>query len=142
FALLQGLPRPAFLGNVMKDQDNPDYLPCAVFDGRCTVLDGDLPPFAGDQGRMISKVYNAPVAQHAADDVLSRFAGLLVNYPENAPDRLSECIFRLPACQCCSNGIEEGDIAGGIGCDHRIADAVESDPQPFPIPAQFLFGQL
>ena len=63
------------------------------------------------------------LAQNALDDVLGRLAGLLVDDPENALDRLTGCLFRLPACQCSSNGIEEGDIAGGVGCYHGIADA-------------------
>ncbi len=82
---------------------------------------------------MVGQSDNPSFAQDLLRDVRRWLVGLLVDEPEDCRDGLPEGLFRLPAGERFGDGVDEGDSASGVACDHSVADTRKRHPQPFAL---------
>jgi hypothetical protein len=137
----------AFLGlfalaDVAKGQHNPQDIPCFVPDGRPAVVDGHLAAAPFEQHRMVGQPGHHAALKHLAGRVVHRRPGVLIDNVKHLLHRLSGRLGHTPAGQRFGHGIDKGNAAPGIGCNHRVANAGQGDAQPLALLAQFPVGLM
>src|SRR5204862_5366385 len=79
-------------------------------------------------------------AERARRRVLDRLARRLVDDAEDRLERPALRFVAAPAGERLGDGIETADAAVEVGCDHRIADALERDAQALALRGDQRFG--
>ncbi len=129
----------SLLGNVMKNEHHPDQVAGAVLDRRRTVLDGHFPTILGDKCGIVGQTNHAFFTQNPRHRVFSRRPGLLIDDPEDVPDRLAHGLLKLPAGQRRGNRIEKSDPTFYVAGDDGIADTAKRYAQPLALPTSIFF---
>ncbi len=78
--------------------------------------------------------------QRAQRGVFNRLTGLFIDDVEDVWQETSHRFSLRPAGERLGNSIEKGDPPFGVGADHPVTDAGQSDPQPLRLLPQRLFG--
>ena len=89
---------------------------------------------------MIGQGDHSALAEDASNDVFARRASVFVNNAEHLLDGLAQGLLLRPTGERRGDGVEEGDVARGIGGQDAVADAGKGDLQPLALLAQGLIG--
>lgn len=135
---------PLPLGDVPEHEDGPDQRAAGVPDGGGAVVDGPLGPVPRDQERVVRQPDDHPLGQRPQRGVLDRPAGGFVHNAEHVGQGPPPCLGRRPPGQRLGHRVQERHPPGGVGGDHRVADAFEGDAEPLPLGPQprVLFSQF
>ena len=120
-------------GDVAENQHASGDLPGLVPDWRGAVVDRALDAVFSNQQRVVGQTNDDALPQSLGCGVLHGSTGALVDDPEHAVERLAHGIWLRPPCQRFGHGVQVGDASVDVGCDDRVADAAERDPQQFTL---------
>ena len=118
------------LSDVAEDQDNPGDDSGRVANRRGIVLDHPFRAVPGEQEGVTRRSNDHAVPQHPAGGTLDWQAALVIDDLENVLQVEAHRFVAPPAGQGLGHGVEQGDEAGRIDGDHRVADGIERDAQP------------
>ena len=105
----------------------PVALPVAVVDRRDRVLDRDLGPVPPDEEAVRRKVDGPVPADRHLRRIRDDLAARGVQDPEDVGHRAADGLVARPAGHVLRRQVQERDVAGDVGADHGVADAVERD---------------
>ncbi len=125
--------RPALLGHVAEDQDDPGDRAVIAPDRRGAVLDRPVPAIASDQDRVVGQADDAARRQDLRDGILDGHAGRLVDDPEDLFERPALGRLGRPAGQGDGDLVEERDATLVVGGDHGVADARQGQAEPLQL---------
>jgi hypothetical protein len=99
------------------------------FHRRGAVVDRNFTSRSGDQQRMVRKSGDRAFAQHPFHRIRGRSPRVLVHDDEHVSERTSLSVLLRPAGQGLRDRVDLGDTSPLVGCDHRIAEAVNRHTQ-------------
>ena len=120
--------------HVTEHEDGPDDPATIVPDRGGVVVDVPLCAVPGDEERAHGQADDFSLPQRPKDGVVHRPACLLAHDPKNRVDSLPGGFDGSPTRERLGHGVQGLHPAFGVGDEHGIADAVQGDPQPLPLP--------
>ena len=136
---LQRLQEPPLFGDVVEHQHHARQLSGRIEDRGRAVFDGHFAAVFGNQGGVVGQGDGLLLAEHLGHHVDGGLPRLFVDRAEDAGDGPSHGLVRRPAGQVGGDRVQERDAAADIGGQHRVADAIQRDAEPFAVPVYFRF---
>jgi DNA gyrase/topoisomerase IV subunit A len=90
------------------------------------------------QNGMVRQAHHAAEVEDLVDRVHYRLIGVFVENGKHVLDVSAPCVGQLCAGERLGHGVEEGNVAFGIGGNDRVANAVEGDTEQLRAGAQLL----